>query len=78
MAAVPHVEIKEAWLGGKMTPALHDFDMGAMCSFLVEEQCDYRSLRDSSYQMYHITSYHIKHVKVQKCISELFGSKYSI
>ena len=52
MAAVPYVEIKEAWLGGKMTPALHDFDMGAMCSFLVEQQCDYRSLRDSSYQMF--------------------------
>ena len=39
MAAVPYVEIK-AWLGAKMTPALHDFDMGAMCSFLVEQQCD--------------------------------------
>ena len=65
MAAVPYVEIKEAWLGGKMTPALHDFDMGAMCSFLVEQQCDYRSLRDSSYHMFSRG-----HVKVQKCISE--------
>ena len=65
MAAVPCVEIKEAWLGGKTTPALHDFDMGAMCSFLVEQQCDYRSLRDSSYQMFSPG-----HVKVQKYISE--------
>ena len=47
VAAVSYVEMKEAWLGGKMTPALHDFDMRAMCSFLVEEQYDYRSLRDS-------------------------------
>ena len=65
MAAVPYVEIKEAWLSGKMTPALHGFDMGDMCSFLVEQQCDYRSLRDSSYKMFSRG-----HVKVQKYISE--------
>ena len=65
MTAVSYVEIKEAWLGGKMTPALHDFDMGAMCSFLVGQQCDHRSLRDSSDQMFSRG-----HVKVQKCISE--------
>ena len=52
MATVPYVEIKEAWLAGKMTPALHYFDMGDMCSFLMEQQCDYISLRDSSYQMF--------------------------
>ena len=67
MAAVPNVEVKETWLGGKMTPALHDFDMGAVCSFLVEQQCDYRSLRGPSYHMFSRG-----HVKVQKCISELF------
>ena len=60
MAAVPYVEIKEAWLGGKMTPALHDSDMGAICSLLVEQLCDYRSVRDSSYQMFSRG-----HVKVQ-------------
>ena len=27
MTAVHCVEMKEAWLGDKMTPALHDFDM---------------------------------------------------
>ena len=65
MAAVPYVEIKEAWLGGKMTLALHDFDMGAICSFLLGQQCDYRSLRDYSYHLFSRG-----HVKVQKCISE--------
>ena len=65
MAAIPYVEIKEAWLGSKMTPALHDFDMGAMCRFPVEQQFDYRSLRDSSYQMFSRG-----HVKVQRYISE--------
>ena len=73
VAAVPSVEIKEAWRGGKMTPALHDSDVGAMCSFLVEQQRGYKSLRDSSYQMFSRGR-----VKVQKCISEWFGSKYSI
>ena len=52
MAAVPYVEIKEAWLGGKKTQHYMKFDMGAMFSVLVEQQCDYRSLRDSSYQMF--------------------------
>ena len=33
MAAVPYVEIKEAWLGGKMTAALHDFWYGSYVQF---------------------------------------------
>ena len=44
------MDIKEA---GKIMPAVQIFDMAMICSYLMEQHSDFRSIRESSYQMFY-------------------------